>query len=445
MCGIIGIENNENACELAAAALLTLQHRGEESSGITVSGTVNMRTFKAMGLVSDTFNEETVARMKGTNAIGHVRYTTSSKSSLINAQPFQISCVHGDIALAHNGNITNFQGLKNTLTKRGAIFGHTSDTEIFLHLLAMSKGSLESIIKQTLSKLTGAFSIVMLKNSTLIGARDKWGYRPLFLGKLGSSYMFASETVAIEILGGTIVRSVKPGEVIIIENGKIKKSFFYGKSKKQSACIFEQVYFSRPDSVLFGKTVKLSRIEMGRLLARQMKHIKADFVSAVPESGVFAAQGFAKEAGIPLETAFIRSHYVGRSFIKPSQALRDLAVRMKLFPVRETVAGKEIVLIDDSLVRGTTARRIIAALRQAGAKKIHFALSCPQIIAPCRYGIDTPSKEQLMAAQNSIEQMKKSLNVDSLTFLSLENLVKAASSPETQKNCFCSACFGKGL
>jgi amidophosphoribosyltransferase len=306
-----------------------------------------------MGLVSKIFDGETLSRLCGKAAIGHVRYTTSSKSSLINAQPFQISCIHGGISVAHNGNITNFSEIKECLSKKGAIFSHTSDTEILLHLLAMSKGSVEDILKTALGKLKGAFSLVMLKGGMLIGVRDVFGFRPLVLGKLENSYILASETAAIEILGGVYLRDIAPGEVIIIENGKIKKSFPYKKPKKQNFCIFEHVYFCRPDSILFEKTVKDSRTEMGRLLARQMKHIKADFVSAVPDSGVFAAYGFSKESGIPFETAFIRNHYVGRSFIKPAQSMRELTAKLKLVPVKDAVRDKEIILIDDSIVRGT--------------------------------------------------------------------------------------------
>ncbi|MDR3257002.1 MAG: amidophosphoribosyltransferase [Endomicrobium sp.] len=442
MCGIIGVENNENASVLASAGLLTLQHRGEESAGITVSGKEKMKTFKSMGLVSRIFNDEILLnKLPGTAAIGHVRYTTSSKSSLINAQPFQINCIHGNISVAHNGNITNFPQIKEMLLKKGAIFNHTSDTEILLHLIAMSKGSLANIVANSMRKLEGAFSLVILKDRTLIGARDENGFRPLVLGKIANSYIISSESSAVEVIGGKYIRDIKPGEIIMIENGRIKKSFLYKKPKKQNTCIFEQVYFSRSDSIVFGQTVKEARVKMGEYLAQQMKNIKADIVMPVPDTGYFAALGFSRASNILFENGFVRNHYVGRSFIKPSQTLRDLTASLKLRPIKEVVYGKEIVLIDDSIVRGTTSKRLINILKEVGVKKIHFALSCPPIISSCYYGIDTPSKEHLIAANNSIEEMRKYLSVDSLTFLTLDNLVKACSFSSKKDDVFCAACF----
>ncbi|MCA6084849.1 amidophosphoribosyltransferase [Candidatus Endomicrobiellum agilis] len=442
MCGIIGVENNKNAAVLASAGLLTLQHRGEESAGITISGKEKMRTFKAMGLVSRIFNEEILLnKLPGTAAIGHVRYTTSSKSSLINAQPFQISCIHGNISVAHNGNITNFFEIKEMLLKKGAIFNHTSDTEILLHLIAMSKGSLTDIVANSVRKLEGAFSLVILKDRVLIGVRDNNGFRPLVLGKIGNSYVMSSESAAIEVIGGKYIRDISPGEIIVIENGQIKESFIYKKPKKQNTCIFEQVYFSRPDSIVFEQTVKEARVKMGEYLAQQMKGVKADIVMPVPDTGYFAALGFSRASGILFENGFMRNHYVGRSFIKPSQNLRNLTAMLKLRPIGEVVSGKEIVLIDDSIVRGTTSKRLINILKDAGAKKIHFALSCPTITDSCYYGIDTPSKEHLIAANNSVEKIRKYLDIDSLTFLNLENLVKACSFGNKKNDVFCTACF----
>ncbi|MDR1122968.1 MAG: amidophosphoribosyltransferase [Endomicrobium sp.] len=442
MCGIIGVENNENAAVLASAGLITLQHRGEESVGITISGKEKMKTFKSMGLVSTLFNEDTLLnRLSGTTAIGHVRYTTSSKSSLINAQPFQINCIHGNVAVAHNGNITNFFKIREMLLKKGAIFSHTSDTEILLHLIAMSKGNLADVVAKSLYKLKGAFSLVILKDKTLIGARDENGFRPLVLGKINDSYVISSETSAIEVIGGTYIRDIMPGEIVVIENGQIKKSFFYKKSKQQHTCIFEQVYFSRPDSIMFGKTVKEARVKMGELLAKQAKDVKADIVMPVPDTGYYAALGFARASNILFENGFVRNHYVGRSFIKPSQNLRDVTARLKLWPMKEVINGKDIVLLDDSIVRGTTSKRLLGVLKEAGAKKIHFVLSCPPIIDSCYYGIDTPTKFHLIAANNSVEEMRKYLDVDSLTFLSLENLVKACSFSAEKEQAFCTACF----
>ncbi|MDR3244720.1 MAG: amidophosphoribosyltransferase [Elusimicrobiota bacterium] len=444
MCGIIGIENNKNAAVLTAAGLITLQHRGEESAGISVSGGAHkMKTMTSMGLVSRIFNEETLSKMEGTAAIGHVRYTTAAKSTLVNAQPFQISCIHGSISVAHNGNITNFLKIQELLAKKGAIFDHTSDTEILLHLIAMAKGNFSTVAANAVRQLDGAFSLVILRDKTLIGVRDKDGFRPLVLGKINNSYIIASESSAVEIIGGKFIRDIEPGEVIEIENGKIKKSFKYAKCVKQNTCIFEQVYFSRPDSILFGKSVKEARVKMGEFLAEQMQDTakNSDIVMPIPDTGFYAAQGFSRASGILFETGFVRNHYVGRSFIKPSQTLRELTAQLKLFPISEVVKGREIVLIDDSIVRGTTSKRIISTLKKAGVKKIHFALSCSPIIAPCYYGIDTPMKEHLIASQKSIEEMRRYLGVDSLTFLSLKNLVASCMPEGGAKNTFCQACF----
>jgi amidophosphoribosyltransferase len=442
MCGVIGVENNDNAAVLASAGLLTLQHRGEESAGITINGREKMKTFKAMGLVSKIFNEEILLNsLSGMAAIGHVRYTTSAKSSLTNAQPFQINCIHGNISVAHNGNITNFLKIKKVLLKKGAIFNHTSDTEILLHLIAMAKGNFINVIINSIRKLEGAFSLVILKDETLIGARDENGFRPLVLGKINNSYIIASESAAIEIIGGVYIRDINPGEIIIIKNGQIKKSFIYKTSKKQNTCIFEQVYFSRPDSIMFEQTVKEARVKMGEYLAQQMRTIKADIVMPVPDTGYFAALGFSRTSKILFENGFVRNHYVGRSFIKPSQNLRDLTAKIKLRPIKEVVNGKEIILIDDSIVRGTTSKRLISILRESGTKKIHFALSCPPIIGSCYYGIDTSSKEHLIAANNTIEEIRKYIGVDSLTFLSLNNLIKSCSFVSKKDNVFCTSCF----
>jgi amidophosphoribosyltransferase len=439
MCGIIGVENNADAATLVAAGLMTLQHRGEESAGISISGNGNMKSFRSMGLVSRLVNADALNKHEGTAAIGHVRYTTSAKSSLVNAQPFQIECIHGQVAVAHNGNLTNFIKLRDKLLKRGAIFNHTSDTEIFLHLIAMSKGDFPHVVAKSMEEVEGAFSLVVLRDKTLIGARDSLGFRPLALGKLGNSYIIASESAAVEVLGGKYIRDIEPGEIVVIENGKIKKTFFYKKSKKQATCIFEQVYFSRPDSIMFGQSVKEARIKMGTYLAGQMKGVKADIVMPVPDTGYFAALGFSRASGILFETGFVRNHYLGRSFIKPSQNLRDLTARLKLRPIREVVNGKDIVLIDDSIVRGTTSRRIINILKDAGAKKIHFALSCPPIKGSCYYGIDTPLKEHLIAANQSVEEIRKYLGVESLTFLKIDNLINSCKCDKG--NAFCAACF----
>jgi amidophosphoribosyltransferase len=444
MCGIIGIENNNKASVLVAAGLLTLQHRGEESAGITVNNEQKhtMKTFTAMGLVSRVFSEEILCNnLPGKTAIGHVRYTTSAKSSLINAQPFQINCIHGDISVAHNGNITNFLEIKRKLLNKGAIFNHTSDTEILLHLIAMAKGTLKTIISKSVSKLHGAFSLVILKNNILIGVKDLNGFRPLVLGKIKDSFILASETSAIEVLGGQYIRDIAPGEIIIIKDGHIIDSFTYATSRKKNACIFEQVYFARPDSKMFGQTIKEARVKMGTYLAKQMKNIQADIVMPVPDTGYFAALGFARESKILFENGFIRNHYVGRSFIKPSQHVRAMTARLKLRPIKEVVNGKNIILIDDSIVRGTTSKILISILKESGAHNIHFALSCPPIISSCYYGIDTPQRKYLIAAMYSINEIKQYLNVTSLTFLTLDNLINACSVNTNDKDSFCNACF----
>ncbi|MDR1695244.1 MAG: amidophosphoribosyltransferase [Endomicrobium sp.] len=441
MSGIIGVENTENAATLVAAGLMTLQHRGEESAGISISGNGNMKSFRSMGFVSRLVNADALNMHSGTAAIGHVRYTTAAKSSLTNAQPFQIECIHGQVSVAHNGSITNFPKLRNELLKKGAIFNHTSDTEIFLHFIAMSKGNFPDVVAKSLSYADGSFSLAVLRDKTLIGARDVNGLMPLVLGKIDNSYIIASETAAIEVIGGKYIRDIEPGEIVVIEKGKIKKSFFYKKPSKQSTCIFEQVYISRPDSIMFGQSVKEARVKMGAYLAEQMKGVKADIVMPVPDTGYFAALGFSRASGILFEAGFVRNHYLGRSFIKPSQNLRDLTAKLKLRPIKEVVSGKDIVLIDDSVVRGTTSRRIIKMLKDAGVKKIHFALSSPPVISSCYYGIDTPSKEHLIAANQSIEKIKEYLEVESLTFLSIDNLKKSCCPSGKCKNVFCSACF----
>lgn len=441
MCGIFAIENNVDSATLAFAGLITLQHRGEESAGITANGDGNTyNTHKAMGLVSQIFKEKVLNNLSGKVAIGHVRYSTHSESSLLNAQPFVYNCIHGNIAVAHNGNITNFEKIKNRLAKSGSIFNHTSDTEIVAHLIAENTGKTTGqIIKKSVQSLEGAFSLVFIHGNQLIGVRDSFGFRPLALGKKDNSYILASETSAIDAIGGKFIRDIKPGEIIVIENGKITESLQFTKKVKEKLCIFEQVYFSRPDSILCGRNIKDARVDMGRYLAQQMKHIKADVVVPVPDTGLFSAQGFSQYSGIDLQIGFIRNHYVGRSFIKPSQKMREITAKLKLFPIKDVINGKRIVLIDDSLVRGTTAQKIVSTLRNAGAKEIHLALSSPAVISPCFYGIDTPIKSKLIAAVKSVEEIKEFLNVDSLTFLDINNMKKACGNGKP--NNFCCACF----
>ena len=443
MCGIFGIENNETASMFVFVGLLTLQHRGEESAGITSNNDgINYVTHKSMGLVSQIFKEKILNTLTGKVCIGHVRYSTHSESTLLNAQPFVFNCIHGNIAVAHNGNITNCETIKKELAQGGSIFNHTSDTEIVAHLVAKNRGnSAGQLIKNAVSKLEGAYSLIFIIGNKLVGVRDPFGFRPLVLGKTKDSYILASETSAIDAAGGTFIRNINPGEVIVIENGKIIEDIYLDKKEKEKFCIFEQVYFSRPDSVLCNKSVKNARVQMGKYLAKQMKDIKADIVVPVPDTGIFSAQGFAEESGIKFQTGFIRNHYVGRSFIKPSQKMREVTARLKLFPIKDVIDGKKIVLIDDSLVRGTTAQKIVKILRDVGAKEIHFALSCPPVISPCYYGIDTPNKDKLISAMKSNEEIKEFLNVDSLTFLDINNMKKACCTDEHDTSKFCCACF----
>lgn len=441
MCGIFGVENNAGSAMLTFAGLITLQHRGEESAGITANGNgIEYITHKSMGLVPQIFKEKILNVLSGKVSIGHVRYSTHSESTLINAQPFVYNCIHGNIAVAHNGNITNFEEIKKRLAKSGSIFNQTSDTEIVAHLMAENTGkTIGQIIKKSVQHLEGAFSLVLIHGNKLIGVRDAFGFRPLALGKVENSYILSSETSAIEAAGGKFIRDVKPGEIIVLENGKIKESLFFTKKTKEKLCIFELVYFSRPDSILCGRSIKDARVDMGRYLAEQMRHIKADIVIPVPDTGIFSAQGFSQASGIEFQTGFIRNHYVGRSFIKPSQKMREVTAKLKLFPIKDVIRGKKIVLIDDSLVRGTTAQKIIATLRNAGAKQIHLALSSPAVISPCFYGIDTPNKSKLIAAVKSPDEIRDFLNVDSITFLDINNMKKACGNGATAN--FCSACF----
>ncbi|GAB1401651.1 amidophosphoribosyltransferase [Elusimicrobiota bacterium] len=441
MCGVFGIENNENASVLTFAGLITLQHRGEESAGIAANGDgITYNTHRSMGLVAHIFKERILNILSGSVAIGHVRYSTHSESTVLNAQPFVYNCIHGTIAVAHNGNITNFEQIRNRLAKSGSIFNHTSDTEIVAHLLAENTGkTFGQIMKKAVQNLKGSFSLVLIQGRKLIGVRDSFGFRPLVLGKVDNSYILSSETSAIYAVGGQFIRDIKPGEIIVIENGKIIESLQFTRNTKEKLCIFEQVYFSRPDSILCGRSIRDARVEMGRCLAQQMKHIKADVVIPVPDTGIFSAKGFSLHSGIVMQTGFIRNHYVGRSFIKPSQKMREITAKLKLFPIKDVINGKRIILVDDSLVRGTTAQKIVSTLRNAGAKEIHLALSSPAVISPCFYGIDTPSKSKLIAAVKSVEEIRKFLNVDTLTFLDIDNMKKACGNGKV--NHFCSACF----
>ena len=444
-CGVVAIFAHPEAEKLAYLGLHALQHRGQESAGIVTSDGLTSRVHKAMGLVADIFTEEVLSQIRGTLAIGHTRYSTAGDSALLNAQPILVQSNKGSIAVAHNGNLVNATEVRGRLERQGSIFQTNSDTEVIVHLIALSREhTLPEAIADALRRVEGAFSLVVMSPDRIIAARDPRGFRPLAMGRIPAlpgqkrdTIVFASETCAFDLIGATYERDVKPGELVVVGPEGIT-SLFYSTPAPQSSCIFEHVYFSRPDSRVFGRAVQTSREEMGRQLAREAP-VDADLVVPVPDSGVTAAVGYAAESGIPFRFGLIRNHYVGRTFIEPSQSVRDFGVKLKLNPVQSLLEGKRVVLIDDSIVRGTTSRKIVRMIRNAGAKEVHMRISCPPTISPCYYGVDTPSKDQLIAANKSIEEIRDYIRVDSLAYLSLEGLKKACGDGE--KTSYCSACY----
>ncbi len=444
-CGVVAIFAHPEAEKLAYLGLHALQHRGQESAGIATSDGMTSRVHKAMGLVADIFTEEVLSKIPGTLAIGHTRYSTAGDSALLNAQPILVQSNKGAIALAHNGNLVNAHSLRARLESQGSIFQTNSDTEVIVHLIALSRQqTLPQAIADALRQVEGAFSLVMMSPDRIIAARDPRGFRPLAMGRVsagnaqsGDTIVFASETCAFDLIGAAYERDVQPGEMVVVSPEGVS-SFFYSTAKPQSSCIFEHVYFSRPDSTVFGRSVQTSREELGRQLAREAP-VEADVVVPVPDSGVTAAVGYAAESGIPFRFGLIRNHYVGRTFIEPSQSVRDFGVKLKLNPVRSLLEGKRVVLIDDSIVRGTTSRKIVRMIRNAGAKEVHMRISCPPTISPCYYGVDTPSKNQLIAANKSVEQIRQYIGADSLAYLSLTGLKRACGDGE--KISYCSACY----
>jgi amidophosphoribosyltransferase len=444
-CGVVAIFAHPEAEKLAYLGLHALQHRGQESAGIATSDGLTLRSHKAMGPVAEIFTEEVLAKITGTLAIGHTRYSTAGDSALLNAQPIQVQSNKGAIAVAHNGNLTNAQTVRAQLEGQGSIFQTNSDTEVIVHLIALSKEhTLPYAIGDALRRVEGAFSLVMMSPDRIMAARDPRGFRPLAMGRIRApegqkcdTIVFASETCAFDLIGATYERDVEPGELVVVGPEGIT-STFYAEPAPRSSCIFEHVYFSRPDSVVFGRAVQTSREEMGRQLAREAP-VEADLVVPVPDSGVTAAVGYAAESGIPFRFGLIRNHYVGRTFIEPSQSVRDFGVKLKLNPVRSLLKGRRVVLIDDSIVRGTTSRKIVRMIRSAGAKEVHMRISCPPTISPCYYGVDTPSKSQLIAANKSIDEIREYIGADSLSYLSLEGLKKACGDGE--KTSYCSACY----
>src|ERR1700726_2221991 len=444
-CGVVAIYSHPEAETLAYLGLHALQHRGQESSGIVTSDGMSLHIHKAMGLVADIFTEKKLSRIRGTLAIGHTRYSTTGDSALLNAQPILVQSNKGMIALAHNGNLTNAGEIRARMEAQGSIFQTSSDTEVIVHLIAQSREhTLPEAIADALRRVEGAFSLVMVSADRIFAARDPRGFRPLAMGRIPAvegmkqdTIVFASETCAFDLIGAEYVRDVKPGELVVVGPEGIS-SRFYSTAAPQSSCIFEHVYFSRPDSVVFGRAVQTSREELGRQLAREAP-VDADLVVPVPDSGVTAAVGYAAESGIPFRFGLIRNHYVGRTFIEPSQSVRDFGVKLKLNPVQSLLEGKRVVLIDDSIVRGTTSRKIGRMIRSAGAKEVDMRISCPPTISPGYYGVDTPSKNQLIAANKSIDEIREYIRADSLAYLSLEGLKKACGEGEGIS--YCSACY----
>ncbi len=444
-CGVMGIYAHPEAAKLAYLGLYALQHRGQESAGIASSDSGSLRLEKGMGLVADIFTEEALARLPGPIAIGHTRYSTAGDSALLNAQPVMVECNKGKIALAHNGNLINARAIRSRLEQAGSIFQTSSDTEVIVHLIAHSpEQTLPEAIADALRQIEGAFSLLLLTPDRLFAVRDPRGFRPLSMGRMPAAVgqsqdtiVFGSESTAFDLIGATFERDVAPGEMIIV-GPEALESRRYAARLQPASCIFEHVYFSRPDSLVFGRPVDKSREELGRALAREAP-VDADVVVPVPDSGMHAAMGYAAESGLPFRLGLIRNHYVGRTFIEPEQRVRDFGVKLKLNAVRSVLEGKRVILIDDSIVRGTTSRKIVRMIRNAGAVEVHMRISCPPIISPCFYGVDTPSKKQLIAAQQPIDAIRDFIGADSLHYLSLDGLKQACG--EGLKTTYCTACY----
>jgi len=436
-CGLFGVFGHPNAAVLTYYGLFALQHRGQESAGIvtTTGPGATFQQHRDMGLVSQVFGQEELERLKGTRAVGHTRYSTTGTSTLKNAQPFVVDCFRGQLAVAHNGNLINAAVLRDELERKGSIFQTTADSEIILHLLAQPSQNGASSLG-ALRRLEGAFSLIIMSERELIAVRDPFGFRPLALGKLDGAYILASESCALDLIHAEFIREVEPGEVLIISEDGLRSEWPF-RDEQQAFCMFEYVYFARPDSIIGGVNVAKVRTEMGRELARRYP-VEADIVVPVPDSGNYAALGFAQQLGIPYEHAFVRNHYIGRTFLQPSQLIRDFDVRVKLNLIKEAVEGKRVVVVDDSIVRGTTARARVVNLREAGAKEVHMRVSCPPHRFACHYGIDFPDPEKLIANQLSMKQICEYLGVDSLGYLDLEGMVRATGKP---MNHFCLACF----
>jgi amidophosphoribosyltransferase len=437
-CGVFGIYGHPNAAELTYFGLYALQHRGQESAGIVTCDGKQFRVHKGMGLVPQIFNGQILHGLVGRMAVGHTRYSTTGSSHLRNAQPLAVDCARGQIAIAHNGNLTNASQLREELEEKGSIFQTTVDSEIILHLMAQpSFNGKGNDLVQTVRRIEGAYSLVIMTEKELIGVRDPHGFRPLCIGKKDDAYVLSSESTALDLIQAKFIRDVEPGEIVIINEDGLTSMQAFPEHTRRAFCIFEYVYFARPDSNIANRSVYKVRVEMGRQLARECP-IDADIVVPVPDSGNCAGLGYALESGIPYEMAFVRNHYVGRSFLQPSQLIRDFNVRVKLNLIHDLVKGKRVIIVDDSIVRGTTCKSRVNNLKEAGAKEVHVLVSCPPHMNPCVYGIDFPDRSKLMAANHSREEIRKYLNADSLHYLSKEGMVKATGLPA---NGFCMACY----
>lgn len=437
-CGVFGIFNHEDAARLTYLGLYALQHRGQESAGMVSSDTERLHAYRGMGYVSEIFHQEELARLPGRSAIGHVRYSTAGSVSLREAQPFLVDGYRGQLALCHNGNLPYANQVRDELELGGAIFSSTSDTEVVLHKIARSRAvDLLGAIVDTFSEIEGAYSMLFLTRDSMIAVRDPRGFRPLCLGQLGDSYVIASETCAFDLIDATYLRDVQPGEILVIDADGLHSSFPLPKVKP-AHCIFEHVYFSRPDSIVFGRSVNKSRHKMGQQLAREHP-ADADIVVPVPDSGVAAAIGYASESGLRFRFGLVRNHYVGRTFIEPKQSIRHFGVKVKLNPVRDLIEGLRVVLIDDSIVRGTTSKKIVQMVRQAGAREVHVRISCPPTVAPCFYGVDTPTRDELIGANMGVEDIARHIDADSLGYLSMEGLLRACGDPFGNRHC--AACY----
>ncbi len=440
MCGIFGIDGCDDAANLTYLGLYALQHRGQESAGIVSWDGKQLHAERGMGHVSDVFREKAIARLPGRRALGHTRYSTAGTSVIANAQPIVVKTSMGPLALVHNGNLTNAVEIRQRLEREGSIFQTTSDTEVILHLMARQpREDIAESFMLALEEVRGAYSLLLITDQALIAARDPYGFRPLALGDAAGCAAFASESCAFDLLEARLVRELEPGEVVVSRGGGIEaiQSFHLSTHPQPTRCIFEHVYFARPDSRLFGDSVAQSRLAMGARLAREAPAV-ADVVVPVPDSGLFAALGYSRESGLPLEFGLIRNHYVGRTFIEPKQSIRNFGVKVKLNPVSELIGGKRVVLVDDSIVRGTTSRKIVRMMKESGAAEVHLRISAPPTAWPCHYGIDTPHRDELIAASQDVEGIRRFVEADSLAYLSLDGLLAAVNGP---RESYCTACW----